>query len=587
MPVIYKVPPIVLPLKAPEVGEQGYQGFHPRSEVLAKGWTSPDSQRPLPCPILVEHDVAIPTRDGTKLYCDVYRPPDSADGTKVPALLNWSPFGKKFNGIRSLELMTPWNLGIPPDRLSGLEKFEGVDPADWVPRGYAVLHVDTRGAFDSQGVMCILGTQEAEDGYDAIEWVARQPWCSGSVGLAGNSHLAIAQWFIAAQQPPSLKAIAPWEGCGDLYREQFARGGIYGGGLFDKLIIPYMLRGRRGIESFRAMFDNHPFANEWWNDKRPDLKRIRIPTYITGTWTNTMHGMGAIRGWLEIDTPHKWLRWHGTQEWYDLWGNPNSQTELELFFDRYLKDEDNGWEATPRVRMAALRFGLQDPIENIVVQDFPIPNTDYRSLYLTSDGRLSSEAPSESSVLRYNSETKDTVSFTLRFAKETRLIGMAKAVLYMACPDADDWDVFVFVEKLDAQGQPMINLNLPWAAVPIRSFAEIKAEEKSEVVLYQGPTGMLRASLREIDTDKSIHPNWPFYPQSRSQKIPLGTVVRLEIGIWAFGVQYDAGESLRVHVGGQQLSVTNFGVQEHVQNRGTHEVYVGGKTASFVSLPFV
>lgn len=56
-----------------------------------------------------------------------------------------------------------------------------------------------------------MGTQEAEDGYDVIEAISKMDWCNGNVGLAGNSHLAISQYFIAAQEPPSLKAIAPWE----------------------------------------------------------------------------------------------------------------------------------------------------------------------------------------------------------------------------------------------------------------------------------------------------------------------------------------------------------------------------------------
>lgn len=142
----------------------------------------------------------------------------------------------------SLALMTPWNLGIKSGTLSGLEKFEAPDPADWVPRGYAIVNIDIRGTGDSEGTMVVLGSQEAEDGYDTIEALAEMPWCNGKVGLAGNSHLAIAQWFIAALQPPHLTAIAPWEGCGDLYREQFARGGIYSGDLFDRLIAKYMVR---------------------------------------------------------------------------------------------------------------------------------------------------------------------------------------------------------------------------------------------------------------------------------------------------------------------------------------------------------
>lgn len=59
-----------------------------------------------------------------------------------------------------------------------------------------------------------------------VELLAKLAFCNGNVGFAGNSALAISQYFIAAQQPPSLKAIAPWEGLGDMYREQFNRGGM-------------------------------------------------------------------------------------------------------------------------------------------------------------------------------------------------------------------------------------------------------------------------------------------------------------------------------------------------------------------------
>ena len=74
--------------------------------------------------------------------------------------------------------------------------------------------------------MELMGKQDAEDGYDVVEFLGHQKWCNGSVGMAGNSWLAIAQYFVAAEQPPSLKAIAPWEGCGDIGREQFYRGGM-------------------------------------------------------------------------------------------------------------------------------------------------------------------------------------------------------------------------------------------------------------------------------------------------------------------------------------------------------------------------
>ncbi|KAK8109727.1 hypothetical protein PG999_007864 [Apiospora kogelbergensis] len=580
--------PPVVPIGAPKEGEGGYQPLNPRTEVLPAGWNG-SGHKPLTCDIHVEHDLALKMRDGKTLYMDVYRPAGS-DTKKVPALICWSPFGKKFNGLMSLKLMTPWNLGVPDGALSGLEKFEAPDPADWVARGYAIVNVDSRGTGHSEGVMAIMGTQEAEDGYDTIEGIAQQPWCTGNIGLAGNSHLAIIQWFIAALRPPSLKAIAPWEGCGDLYREQFGRGGIYAGELFDKLIAKYMLKGHNGMESFQEMWKQHPLSNDWWEDKRPDMKKINIPTYITGTWTNTMHGMGAIRGWLEVDSPDKWLRWHPWQEWYDLWGNPQAKDELMQFFDYFLQGKkDNGWDKMPKVRMAVLKFGQTDPLENVVEDSFPMARTDYKKLYLQPENKLAFEAPKEQGLTSYNSESDDAAAtFTYTFPQKTQIVGMPKAVLYMSCDDADDMDIYVLIEKLDSAGKPMLNLNIPWKGIPVKSFDEFTREQSTEVVLYKGPCGILRASHRAVDWDRSMHPNWPLHPHNVEEKIqPPGTVVKLDIGIWAMGIEYEAGESLRVVVSGRNKAVNNFGTSDWVNNKGTHKLHFGGEYASHVILPFV
>jgi predicted acyl esterase len=91
--------------------------------------------------------------------------------------------------------------------------------------------------------------------------------CTGSIGLAGNSHLGIVQWFIAATRPPHLKAIAPWEACGDLYREQFVRGGAWDNGLFD-FIAEHVIRGKNGLEDFKEMYKRSQLMNPYWEDKR-------------------------------------------------------------------------------------------------------------------------------------------------------------------------------------------------------------------------------------------------------------------------------------------------------------------------------
>ncbi|KAK3649243.1 hypothetical protein LTR56_007084 [Elasticomyces elasticus] len=195
----------------PKVGENGYTGFHPGKVEVFKAGSQPAGSdvKPLTSDIQLEHDVQVIARDGARLYMDVYRPVEWQE--KVPAILSWSPYGKKYSALDMLP-MTIWHSCVKRSDLSGLEKFEGLDPATCV---------DARGAGNNDGHIGVLGSQEAEDGYDVVEAVAKLPWCNGRVGMAGNSYLAISQWFIAAQQPPSLKAIAPWEGLSDLYREQF------------------------------------------------------------------------------------------------------------------------------------------------------------------------------------------------------------------------------------------------------------------------------------------------------------------------------------------------------------------------------
>lgn len=586
------VPVATRPIDKPTVGRNNYQPFGFREEVLPKGWNK-DGSRPLPCDIHASHDVGIQVRDGSTLYCDIYRPTDTTK--PVPAILAWSPFGKKFNGISMLKFL-PWGLGIPQGVLSGLEKFEGPDPAEFVPRGFAIINVDARGSGDSDGTVGIMGTQEAEDGYDVIEAVAKMPWCNGNVGLAGNSHLAIVQWFIAALHPPSLKAIAPWEACGDLYREQFVRGGVFDAGLFD-FIIDHNIQGHGGVEDFHEMYRRYPLANSaYWKDKRPDLSQISIPAYITASYTSFVHTMGSLRGWLQTQSSDKWLRLCPWQEWYDMWNCKESAAELASFFDRYLNGTDNGWEKTPRVRTTILRFN-QDPLYNIAEEDYPIPRTEYRKMYFHPEGRLSDDAPSGVSSVSYNSEKyQDCASFTHTFSSRTRLAGIPKAVVYMSCPDFHDLDVYVLIRKLDAQGKALLNLNIPWSSIAKFGVGpddvdSISPREKNNLMFHVGSLGILRASRRAIDPARSLHENFPFHPHDRDEYITPGDIVKLEIGIWAMGVEYEAGESIRVEVhGNSPLLRGEFkedGEFQELASHGTHVLHLGGEHSSHIVLPFV
>lgn len=531
----------------PIVGENGYQTCQcGKSEILQKGWNGFNA-KPLESDIQIDHDVEIVVRDGVRLYADIYRPADLKE--KVPAVLSWSFYGKKYSALDMLP-MCVWKCCVKPSELSGLEKFEGLDPQSWCPRGYAIVSVDTRGAGHSDGQICVMGTQDAEDGYDVVEAIAKMDWCNGSVGMAGNSALAISQWFIASQQPPSLKAIAPWEGSGDIYREQFCRGGWFSMSNFD-LIAKAIVRGNEnsGLEDFEEMYRRSNVSSAFWEDKRADISRVQCPVFIRGSDVSSIHTMGSIRGWLEVPHSNKWIQWGSKQEWYELYSVPESNEELGLFFDRYLKGKENGWEKTPKVRWSALQFGDREAIDDIVLEDFPAPSTEYREFFLGENKQLCASTPAKTLQLSYNSEDRHSIAeFNYTFENSRRLLGLPKAVLYMSCEDRDDFTVFVILRKKDKNGKDLMHLNFPFHATPIKSIDEIPEEEQASLNLHLGSVGILRASHREIDSSKSIHPQFPFHPHKRQQKVAPGTIVKLEIGIWAMGVDFEEGESISVKV---------------------------------------
>ena len=165
--------------------------------------------------LLIEKDVEIPLRDGVRLKADVFRP---KGGGKVPAIINIGAYQKD-------------KLWVPPPDLeekpNPYMNWEAVNPLWWGPRGYAAVRVDTRGTGKSPGRTDPFSLQEGIDFYDCIEWSAQQPWCNGRVGTSGISYFAMTQWLVANLKPPSLKAMIPWEGAADMYRDFAYHGGIF------------------------------------------------------------------------------------------------------------------------------------------------------------------------------------------------------------------------------------------------------------------------------------------------------------------------------------------------------------------------
>ncbi|KAJ5758395.1 Alpha/Beta hydrolase protein, partial [Penicillium odoratum] len=550
-----------------------YNGLEPGISFLPKGFQKTESCRPLQVDTIWERDITIPLRDGTQLRADIFRPQNAPD--KLPILLVWTPYGKTGTGELFLAQQKPCNFGtvsyecpegmfdldlvqgrdgIPREMLSGFQCFEGPDPAEWNYHEYAVAQVDARGIFKSQGNHVWHGTAEGRDGYDTIEFLGQLKWSNGRVAMIGNSWLATSQWFIAAERPSHLACILPLEGLSDVYRETLCRGGV-----------PYtpfwtFLRDN-GLYDVISMIAKYPLMNEFWEDKRAKAHLIEVPAYVLTSMSTALHTVGSTRCYEDIPHEKKWLRLNPTQEWHDLYQS-ETITDLRKFLDHYTKGIENGWEQTPRARISILRFN-QSPMVNLPFSNWPPPNVNYETYYLTDANGLTPDLakvasgsisyPSDAPALQMDKDTDEAI-FSFTFPQKSTLVGPSKAILFMSCPDNDDLDVFVQLRKLDHDGKILQNINIPLSDLGVTSSDEV---DDINTLKYLGPTGVLRASHRTLDKRLS-KPHWPMHDHANTRPIVPGEVVRLEIGIWPAAIQFEAGEGIALKVSGHHMTLAEF-----------------------------
>jgi uncharacterized protein len=552
-------------------------GFDPGTRTLPAGFRLAPAFKALPVDIVLEKDIAVTLRDGVSIYVDVFRP---AGAGKVPVIMAWSPYGKGQGSSPSAKGVFEL-VGLDHGIVSGLHKFEGPDPAYWCAQGYAICNPDMRGTINSDGDSVLWDRQEGRDGYDLIEWLGVQDWCNGKVGMSGTSYLAASQWFTAAEQPPHLAAINPWEGVSDTYRDLVMRGGMPDTG-FAQMLQEGAFWGKNRKEDILAEAELYPTINALWQKKIPRLDRIRVPAYVVASFTNTLHTIGTFRAWRRIESEQKWLRIHNSQEWPDYYDEAN-RDDLRRFFDHFLKGDDNGWEQTPRVRYAVLDLEGGDRV-NVPAEQFPPEGVSSIKYYLDGHTRtLRTEAPADEVSVVYSAHANPGwASFIVRFDEETVLVGYPKAQLYVEAKGADDMDLFVFVQKLDAHGTPLQSFTVPNQSAMMHDVTERGAS----ILRYKGSNGRLRVSMRHLDETLSTD-EIPAHTFDRVEKLLPGELAEIEVDLSPVGLVFHRGQQLRLIVSAQNLIGPMMpGNREYIpQNSGQHVIHSGGSHASYLQLP--
>jgi hypothetical protein len=567
--------------------------------------------------MLVEWHVPITMDDGLVLRADVYRPLE--DGN-YPAILTYGGYAKGLHFEDGYPIQWREMIRAHPEILESSTgkhlNWETPDPEQFVPYGYAVVRVDSRGIGWSPGFLNYFDPRETRDLYQCVEWAGTQPWSNGRVGLTGISYFATNQWRVAELKPPHLAAIVPWEGAYDAYREENYHGGILSE--FMKAWDPLQSRtvqygvGERGVRSrvtgepvagpvtlseaelaqnrinLWEAIKEHPFDDEFFKVCTPDLGKVDVPLLSCANWGGQgMHPRGNFAGFVHASSKQKWLEVHGGSHWSEYYGDYGVGLQRR-FFDRFLRDVDNGWDDEPSVRL-----NIRYPGERFAIRmenEWPLARTEWTKLYLDIPGRgLSHEPLGPRAEIEYEA-LGDGVTFWLPpRERELEVTGPLAAKLFVSS-DTEDADLFLVVRLFDPEGGEVTFMGSTDPNTPIAN-------------------GWLRASHRRLDADRSL-PYQPYHPHDRAEPLTPGEIYELDIEIWPTCIVVPPGYRLALTVRGKDYeydgplgalarefhyATRGTGGMMHgdLDNRppdtfgGTVTLYSGGDAPSYLLLPFI
>jgi hypothetical protein len=512
--------------------------------------------------IRLENRVPVSMRDGVVLYADVYRPVGEG---RHPVLVSRTPYSTE-------RFPTAYDAAVY-----------------FAQRGYVYVFQDVRGRHESDGRWEPFLDDE-KDGYDTVEWAAKQPWSNGKVAMQGGSYLGQNQWRAAQAAPPSLVTIFPMVASTSLYHDWITLNGAwrlsfnFGWGPVrqESRIMqnpgPHTVPGLRAIHYDQVQwhlplntmqklvgrnarfYDDwlaHPDYDGYWKALNAEevFDKITIPVHTLGGWFD-IFSQGTLRGYVGMS--HKGATEKARRMSHIVigpWGHGPSQKTGALdfgpdanvdaltvqlhWYDYWLKGIDNGLASEPPVTLYVMGRN-----EWVYENEYPLARTDYRPFYLTSggransergDGRLTWDKPGASTADRFRYDPDDPVP---SLGGNNCCGTPTPSGPQDQRPIEGRRDVLIYTsdvlqEEVEATGPVKVVLYASSDAVDTDFVAKL-VDVNPDGSSYNMAEGALRARYRESLTKPSL--------------LTPGQVYRMEIDLVGTSVAFRKGHRIRVHV---------------------------------------
>lgn len=575
--------------------------------------------------IIKNSDIKVPMRDGSYVLADVFRP---AKEGKYPVIMSFGGYGKAFwlgkiadgeefelhermedNYFEGIKAETDYinfhimlaggepvpdgnpefpKLGSPADPMLThiSEYFERPNTLDWVPNGYVVINVDSRGLGKTPGMHMQFGRPEAEDYYDTIEWAGAQSWSNGNVGILGGSFYAMNAFNVASLQPPSLKAMIALAGDIDPYRDY-----AYSGGFLNKFgFVPRICVGEwQGIDMVEVT-KQHPFDDpDVYNNTamvamRANAEDIKVPFWTAVPLEQaSIHTRGTSEVFINAATKPEDKKLDIVSEvGVHFWMyNKDVVEKHKNFFDFWLKGIDNNIMDTPPVHIM-IRTGnggyyWQDE------KEWPIASTDYQKWYLNAVSEkgsdlqvLSKTIPFVDGCVSYSAdvpvgEMPDS-SFGTKFVsapleEDLTLAGYAKLGLHVSST-SHDMALLVYLRILDENNE----------IIPV----VLDLDTRTPVA-----KGALKVSHRKQDMSKRTKYR-PYHTHTKEDYQPLrpDEIVEVEVEFLPTTVRIKKGWKIML-----EIQPNNSGelidLNDDYRKDSSNSIYTGAARPSYLQLPVI